>query len=61
MIIQHIYIGNEDAAYDKYTIDKYNIRAISVCGRDLHMPFYNKKMVGKFEYINYIKFGIDDY
>lgn len=32
MIMQGLYIGNEDAAHDIETIEKYKIRAICVCG-----------------------------
>lgn len=39
MIVDGLYLGNEDAACDEETIEKYQIRAICTCGSYLLTPF----------------------
>jgi hypothetical protein len=48
MIVEGLYLGNEDAAIDEETIEKHQISAICACGSYLSMPFKDKKMEGKF-------------
>lgn len=59
MIIEGLYLGNEDAAIDEETIKIHKISAICVCGSYLVTPFEGKQSEGR--EIKYIKYGISDH
>lgn len=49
LIMDGLYLGNEDAAMDEDIIKKHKISAICVCGSYLMSPFEGKEIEGNFK------------